>query len=199
MHSSRQMKNFVWVISICSLAFSACARADTPAPPYQYVAVSQHIGWVYFLMVPRQLSGQSPRDRFLNPDGFGVAYQLLPDGTSKELWRTDGWYSYEVFLSINGEDLVAMGPWNELPGPKSDDVALSFFHRGKLVRKYNVLELVRDKSKIIESVSHYSWRDRKGGASFDTSDTFSVKTCDGLTYDFDSKSGSIKYVHSVYP
>jgi hypothetical protein len=178
------------------LALAGCARADTPSPPYQYVSVSSGISWFYFTMVPKQHPEKSGRDRFLASDGFGVAYELLRDGNSKELWRSSGWYSFEVHLSPNGEDLVAMGPWNELPGPKATDVALTFFHRGQFVKQYTVLELVRDRSKIRKSVSHYSWRDDGHRASFDVPETFSAGTCDGLTYDFDPKTGAIKYVHS---
>lgn len=189
------MKFYALVIA-CSLALAPFAHGDMPAAPHQYVSVSPRLGWFYFTMIPEQHPELSSRDRFLNPDGFGIAYELQRDGSSKELWRTSGWYSFEVYLSLDGEDLVAMGPWNELPGPKTADVALKIFHRGVLVKQYTVLELVRDRTKLKRSVSHYSWQGEAPYASFDTMDSFSVKTCDGLKYDFDPKTGAIKYVHS---
>lgn len=122
--------------------------ADSPAMPFPYVAAGMG-GTTYFKMIPRTDGKWG--------EGIGIAYRLRRDGSDEELWRTDGWYSFEVFLSYDGEYLVAMGPWNMGSEPSKEDLAVAFYHKGKLLRQYSTADLVKDKSKVPASVSHYMW------------------------------------------
>ena len=87
-------------------------------------------------------------------NGLGIAYRVRQDGTDEELWRTEGWYSFEVYLSFDGNYLVAMGPWSEGREPKKEDLAVAFYAKGKLLKQYSTTDLVRDKRKVVQSVSH---------------------------------------------
>lgn len=171
--------------------------ADTPAPPSPYVTTASFRS-VYFKMMPR------PSTDWSRHDGFGIAYRLRPDGTDEELWRTEGWYSFEVFLSSFGQHLVAMGPWSEGKEPEAKDLAVSFYGNGKLLKQYSTADLVKNKSKVLRSESHYMWLDRDvkqrtgrrsdpdSGPRLAWNDTFILKTCDGILYEFDIKTGEIK-------
>jgi hypothetical protein len=179
----------------CALAMTASSLlADSPAPQVPYVAVAPR-GAAYFKMIPREAKWG---------DGFGIAYRLRRDGSDEELWRTDGWYSFEVFLSYDGDYLVAMGPWSIGHEPSKEDLAVAFYRRGKLLRQYSTADLVKDKSKVRASVSHYMWlardierfpetkKDPESELSVSWDNTFRLKTCDGIVYEFDMTTGEIK-------
>lgn len=170
--------------------------ADSPAPPFPYITTTSP-GYTYFRMVPRLDSEPG------HPTGFGIAYQVGLNGVDEELWRTEGWYSFEVFLSSDGDYLAAMGPWNMGREPKKEDLAVSFYRKGKLLKRYSVDDLVKDKTKVLPSVSHYMWlaRDTERLSDKKSSDTelrlsrdniFHLKTCDGIIYEFDMTTGGIK-------
>jgi hypothetical protein len=153
---------------------------------------------VYFKMVPRLSIRWDP------PDGVGTAYRVRADGSDEILWRTEGWYSFEVFISRDGMYLVAMGPWNEGTEPKKEDMAVAFYREGKLLKQYSTADLVKDKSKVLASISHYRWLardvDRMAEGKRDPDaelriigvNTFRLKTCDAITYEFDLTTGEIK-------
>ena len=73
---------------LIALSAAGNLRADTPVAPFAFVAPSLS-GMYFFEMIPPQWN--SSKDGLLD-NGRGVAYQLLRDGSQKELWRTDGWY-----------------------------------------------------------------------------------------------------------
>lgn len=176
--------------------FCSGLRGDTPPAAFAHITTGFG-GMLYFRMIPRANTGLDWRD------GYGIAYRVKPDGSDQELWRTEGWYSDEVFLSDDGRSLVAMGPWNWGDAPKREDVAVSFFRDGKLLKRYSTADLVKDTSKILKSVSHYQWlaRSTEGKPLFGTSDPeaqvhisrsmFYLKTCDGILYEFELTTGNI--------
>ena len=100
--------------------------------------------------------------------------------------------------------LVAMGPWNEGTEPKKEDMAVAFYREGKLLKQYSTADLVKDKSKVLASISHYRWLardvDRMAEGKRDPDaelriigvNTFRLKTCDAITYEFDLTTGEIK-------
>jgi hypothetical protein len=63
---------------------------------------------------------------------------------------------------------------------------------------------VKDKSKVRASVSHYMWlardierfpetkKDPESELSVSWDNTFRLKTCDGIVYEFDMTTGEIK-------
>jgi hypothetical protein len=179
----------------CVFATAVCSLwADMPAPQIPYVTAAPG-GEAYFKMIP------SPDGKW--GDGFGIAYRLREDGTDVELWRTKGWYSHEVFLSVDGEYLVVMGPWNRGHSPNPEDLAVAFYRRGTLLRQYSTAQLVKDGSKVFTTASHYRWlardlerytkvkKDPESELRIIWKNTFRLKTCDGILYDFDITTGEI--------
>jgi len=152
---------------------------------------------MFFLMIPDGNDG--PKGI-----GHGVAYQLSWGGEMKEMWKVDGWYSHEVFLSIDGHYLVRMGTWNFGQGVKPGDLAVAFYEDGRLLRSYSTADLVKDPTKVIVTSSHYFWLardDRQGLARLsqaelsprldDDSRSFTLSTVDGVKYWFDIATGRI--------
>lgn len=166
--------------------------ADSPARPIPYVATSAEGGSRFYFRMSPDL-----RDPSNETKASGVAYEIQPNGKDKVLWRTSGWYSFNVFLSWNAEYLAALGPWNEGREPKKEDVAITFFRNGKLLKQYSTVDLVRDLSKVRVTASHYDWLawhilpvglDAVPRVMIDT---FYLKTCDGIVYEFDMTTGAI--------
>lgn len=200
------MKKLILLTLFCGMQ---PVHADSPALPIAYVTAAYR-GQYLFMMKPKldEKSEQLPNGEKTYgtkyDDGAGIAYEVLPLGGFREIWRTDGWYSFEVFLAIDGLHLVRMGPWNGGHEPQPDDLAVAFYREGKLIRKYSTVDLVKDKSKIQRSTSHYFWlaRDdfnsRSGnepaidvGPKLGWDGIFSLKTIDGISYRFDVTSGEI--------
>lgn len=187
------------------LLISVDLLADTPAAPFSYVTASWS-GMCYFEMIPPVWS--TTKSSFLD-SGHGIAYRLLRDGSQKELWRTDGWYSIRVFLAEGGTFLVRLEPVKEGQRCSHDDLALAFYKDGLLMRQYSTADLVKNSEKIVRTVSHFYWLasdtqrlegERVGGRDIDAdaepklflNNTFRIKTCDGLVYVFDVTSGNLK-------
>ncbi|MCB1275268.1 hypothetical protein [Prosthecobacter sp.] len=183
----------------CWITF-ASAFADSPAPPVPRVFTSESGSGVFFTMVP----ARHGKDFKVEREAFGVAYKMDDEGKFKELYRTEGWYSFSVFISRDGQYLVRMGPWSVGREPAQDDLAVAFYKDGKLLKEYSTAELVRDKSKVVATVSHYFWQ---APSPLDDSVTaaerlrlrlhlgydneFQIHTIDGWTYTFDVTSGKI--------
>jgi hypothetical protein len=185
--------SFLCVV-VVSLLLSQSSRADEPMSPYS-LAVASRSGRCFFKMVPYK--GELQEKKYvITREAFGVAYTFDMDGNFKELWKTSGWYSFEAFLSDDGQYLVRMGPWNGGHEPKKGDLAVAFYKNGKLLKEYSVVDLVKDKSKIQATVSHYFWLDRAmgpgAGPGLEWDNVFHLKTIDGIMYQFDATTGEIK-------
>ncbi|WP_144391801.1 hypothetical protein [Pleionea sediminis] len=187
-----------------SLVYLICVpllKADSPARPFPLAFTSENSSDVVFTMVPRRYD----REYEVEKEAFGVAYKVQEDGTLKELYRTKGWYSSSVFVSRNGRYLVRMGPWSVGMEPAKEDLAIAFYEEGKLLEQYSTADLVKDKSKVVPTVSHYFWQapspmdDEVTEAErlrlrlhLDYTNTFELHTIDGWTYTFDVTTGKIK-------
>jgi len=189
------MKSLLTIATVLGLLVVR-VPADMPAPPRAYVTAGPW-GEIYFKMLP------SAKDRWNQRDGQGIAYRVRADGPDEELWRTEGWYSFEIFLSHDGRHLVAMGPWNSGNEPSKEDLAVAFYRDGKLLKQYSTAELVKDRSKVSRSISHYRWlardseylsakKDPEAQLRLSWENTFRLKTCDGIVYEFDVTNGEIK-------
>jgi hypothetical protein len=174
------------VISILLLQSS---RADTPMPPSSpFVIVSQD-GQCFFKMIPGK--GKWQENKYVvTRMSFGVAYSIDENGNFKELWKTSGWYSSQVFLSDDGQYLVRMGPWNSGNEPKKGDLAVAFYKNGNLLKEYFTTDLVKDKSKVKATASHYFWL--ATDPKLDGDNVLQLKTMDGIMYQFDATTGEIK-------
>jgi hypothetical protein len=166
------------------------------------LAFASDFGSSIFTMVPRQFGEASKVKKAL-----GVAYLVQWDGSLKELYRTEGWYSFEVFISSDGKYLVRMGDTGSGNTPRKEDLAVAFYQNGKLNKEYSTADLVTDNSKIVPSDDGgYVWRYQgprqdNGEISdlgllrfrlhLDRDNKFKIYTIDGWTYTFDATTGEI--------
>jgi hypothetical protein len=176
------------------------SSADSPAPPTPRVMVSAS-GRYFFSILPPHWNDKGQITR----QPLGTAYELQDNGSFRTLWRVTGWYAFQCFLSDDGRYLVRMGDWAFGHEPSKEDLAVAFYDRGKLLREYSTAELVKDKTKVVTTVSHYFWlaseaarfgpgRDEKHYEPPPTldDDKFLLKTCDGIEYRFDVTTGKIE-------
>jgi hypothetical protein len=166
--------------------------ADSEAMPWAWMKTSAN-GRYCFKMVPPKwhLKGDAVvTDR----KAYGVVYRLADDGQLVELWRTSDWYSFEVYLSDDGTHLVRIGPWAR-DQEKHTDLAVAFYDRGRLLKEYQVRELLKAPDKAVNSVSHYEWRPvRQSKPTGFKDDGFHLVMADHTSYSFDLATGAITTV-----
>ena len=124
-------------------------------------------------------------------ESFGVTYKITEGGEFKEVWRAEGWYTFEEYLSEDGRYFVRFGPWAS-DQENHTDLAVAFYDRGKLIKEYQVKELIRKHELLENSVSHYMWRpviQTEPNGFYDVS--FHLTMIDKTTYRFDYKTGEI--------
>lgn len=186
---------------LCLLASSASpVLADSPAELRPYVTTAGYGSYV-FKMLPatwRREGERYVKDR----EAFGVAYELDEKGDLIELWRTEGWYAFQVFLSDDCRYLVRMGVWPTIK-EEYTDVAVAFYDRGKLVKSYEVRDLLKRPHLIEYSTSHYDWKPQKQTvpngiekdhlfhADYPQGDCFHLVMIDKTAYRFDLATGDI--------
>lgn len=164
--------------------------ADSPAMPIPYVEPSEY-GSFYFAMIPEKGTFENGAYKIETP-AFGVMYQLLEDGNSAEIWRTEGWYAFRVYLSSNGEYLVRMGNWASGKEPSKEDLAVAFYHKGSLLRKYSTSDLIKRKRSVQRTVSHYFWQSNdQEYPRMEYQKKFLLKTIENRVYKFDTTTGEV--------
>lgn len=189
----RHIRSCLFITSLCAAIAPATSLADQERTPQPRVFAATE-GHVAFAMLPPE---RDAKTGLFRPGGRGIAYALQKDGGLKEIYRTEGWYAYEVFLSPDGRYLVRLGDWHRGRAPAKDHLAVAFYREGKLIKQYMVLDLLKDPAKVRSSVSHYFWRPDEGGdgprpelADWDLS--FTLQTVEAWEYVFDLKTGAIK-------
>jgi hypothetical protein len=129
----------------------------------------------------------------------GIAYVLDKNGELQELWRMEGSYHYEGYISNDGRYLVGLGPRGGDDTEKYSDQAIALYDRGKLLKDYRVNELIKDVTKLEHSVSHYQWRPAKqtqptGFHLFWEQTSFHLVLVDKTAYSFEIATGKITAV-----
>lgn len=178
------------IIALATLATMPIATlADSPAAPRPWVATSEH-GDFFFKMVPPKWKEEG--DKYVvEREPFGVTYKISDDGKFEEVWRTEGWYTFEGYLCEDGRYFVRFGPWAS-DQENHTDLAIGFYDRGKLLKEYQVKELIRKPDLLEDSVSHYMWRpatQTKPNGFY--GGTFHLVMIDKTTYSFDYETGEI--------
>ena len=110
----------------------------------------------------------------------------------RDLWKVR-WFAFPSQLVImdNGLGLVRLGPW-ATRFQDLGDLAVAFYQQGRSVREYQVADLVRDRSKLIRTASHYFWIDREYATALSEDQRrFSIFTLDGRSYHFDTSNGDL--------
>lgn len=179
-----------WIIAVVFAVLPfRMAIADSPADPFPWVTLSER-GDYLFKMVPAKWH-QNGDDFVIDRKPFGVAYKITDAGEFAEMWRTEGWYTFEAKLSEDGQYLVRFGPWAS-DQEKHTDLAIAFYHQGKLIKQYQVRELITNPELLEESVSHYRWvptiQTKPNGFY---GGTFHLVLVDKTSYSFDYETGEI--------
>ncbi len=116
---------------------------------------------------------------------YGVDWQGKT-GRRKKLWVMDGQFEV-VCLSNDGEHLVASQATNSLPlDYEKDEVMLSFFRCGGLIREIRLRQLITDFSKLQRANSGYHWGKYLG---LNAAGYYVVETAEGRKILFDLKTG----------
>lgn len=163
------------------LSFALSAMADTPAPPRDYMKVTENEKYVFVMLAPpiKWVSKDTELRKTYKDSGL-----YRNDGSSKPLWAVY-WYSFSVYPSSDGRHIVRMGPW----ATSVDDLALAFYENGKELKQYLIRDLIKDEMKLQRTVSHFFWR--KEARFNDKDGTILIETTDGQQYLFSVTTGEI--------
>lgn len=171
-----------WFYLVVSCCLASLVLADTPADPYAYVT-STDSGKYFASVVPALM--KEPHWDVVLREAYISIKECQDDGSFKELWRIKDFYSFRVFLSSDAKFLVAIGPWNMGDKPSKEDIALSFYKEGKLMRNFSTAEIIDDPAKVSVSVSHYQWQDYSDPQYPRLEDhLFEIKTTEGRVVAF---------------
>lgn len=181
---------FSLLLSLHILAmFPSASFADSPAPPVPLFTTSERGDFV-FKMVPGKYRFEGEKVITVR-EPYGVAYSMDQDGNLAEMWKTEGWYAFKVYLSDDGRYLVRMGLWaGDQEG--HSDLAVAFYDKGKLLREYRVRDLLKERDVLEYSVSHYMW-----GAAIQSEPvgfkglTFKLTMIDKTAYSFAFDTGQV--------
>ena len=157
---------------------------DRERPPYPHV-VANRMGDAFVRFdLPADEAGNESRCRV-------TAFKVSQDGKDDVLWKTEGWYAHECWLSGDGHLLTRMGPWSRGSEPHEDDLAVAFYADGKLLHAWSTRDLVQDDSRITRTSSHYEWRRSADFQSAGEGGRFVLETLDDLRWTFDIATGEI--------
>jgi len=177
------MKRKLTIIIIFLITCPIIIKADDEQSTFPYISVSTS-GKYYFKMIPGQ------NDYYNHDTGTGAMCTLSRDGKETVLWTVTGWYSFRTYPSYDGECLVRLGNWPRGKGPSKDHLAVAFYKKGLLLKRYSTIDLIKDMSKVYPSVSHYEYLcGRSGFDGFNY--LFSLITIDKIQYQFDVRTGDI--------
>lgn len=175
-------------VTVALISAICDGHADSPASPRHWELPTKS-GQYLFEMVPPEFRQEG--DEFIvTREAYGVAYQK--NGKKRtEIWRVEGIYTFQGFLSEDGRYLVAMGPWaSDHEG--LTDVAFTIYDRGQLVKEYLVKDLVKDRASVGRSTSHYEWVPSVQGKETGIyGKTFHLVTIEKDAYTFDLEAGGV--------
>jgi len=186
---------FAGVVVCAAVAWGSPARADIPLPPYSYRHVSPD-GLHVFVMIAPVPTEEDPEGWSEEmADGIREIRRLYTrsglyqsDGSAEPLWTVD-WYAHSVEVASDGVHLIRHGPWASSTGQE----ALSFFAEGRLLRTYQIRELVDLSLMLRRTASHFFWKKR--GRFDDARLEYSLETMDGNRFVFDVRTGEVVSAH----
>ncbi|NQV85903.1 MAG: hypothetical protein HQ492_02380 [Woeseiaceae bacterium] len=155
--------------------------ADSEAMPMPKVFAARTNAF-YFKLIPAADFDEEKSEGFL--------YRVT-DTVDELVYRSDGWYSFDVFVSYDGSYLARSGPWPRHDSPPETMPAVVFYADGKPVKTYYVSDLVKDELKLQHSISHYSWGNSLRWAEDYSPDILEVRTVEDRTIKFDIRSADI--------
>ena len=156
-----------------SITTQAELRADAPLSPPEVKEV-----W-------------SPNKKFcavMEPDpATTTVFRVEGGGKRTKVWTMAGWFRV-AHLADDGEHLVVgNGGINLLPlNVTKDEPMIDFFKRGEHIKTVTLGELLKDRSSLKRTVSHYLWGNYLG---LDENGHYVVETVEGRKLVFDVPTG----------
>jgi hypothetical protein len=164
---------------LCALASSAFTDSEAMPTPMVFASPS---GWSYFKLVP------SPD--FDEKKSQGFLYRVA-DGEDELVYRSDGWFSFNVLVSNDGSYIARRGPWPRSNSPPDKTPAVVFYADGTEVRTYYVSDLVKKKSSLQRSISHYNWGNTLRWAYEEGAGILQVRTVEEKVIKFNIRTAEI--------
>lgn len=161
------------LVAFSALQFSQAARADSPLP-----APSTH-----------QISSYNKKFvAVLDWKAQKTTVYAIQKSKKTKLWQMNGWHQ-NAYLADNGRNFIAFYPGANLLDLdyQPTDVMMTFYDRGKLLRKVRLNEIVANPTpdKFRRTVSHYSWIESYGLVG----DKFVIDTLQKKSLAFDIQTG----------
>ena len=177
------MKYF-YLLIVC---FHIQIYAHTPLPQRAMVTSSTN-GKALFKLIPDKIEIKDGKPQ-VTKKAFGIAYKLNDNGELVEQWQTKGWYTFEVYISDDAKYLVRIGPHSHLQEPSKETLALIFYKKGKLLKKYSTADLADKKINDTFIPNYRFWFYDKVLSNDKT--TFELVTIDNIKFIFDLETGEI--------
>ena len=171
--------NYFAMTLLCALTSSASAdREPMPTPK----VFASPLNSFYLKLVP------SPD--FDEGKSQGFLYRVT-DGEDELLYRSDGWFSFDVLISTDGSYIARRGPWPRYDSPSETTPAVVFYVHGARVKTYYVSDLVDDDSDLQHSISHYRWGGTLRWADDGEPDILQIRTVEDKIVRFNIRSAEI--------
>lgn len=143
------------VLVVLILCVPTCLMADTEARPRSWMETTQDGQHVFVMlgahgMRELELMGEYDTDV---PDDYTTSGLYSIDDFSKPLYSID-WYAYSADVSADGRYVVRHGPWARSTG----DLAVAFYDNGRLLREYEIGDLILMPAPWDHTVSHFFWK-----------------------------------------
>lgn len=187
------MKNILRFCLLCSiLLIPVLALADSERAPIAYTQTSPNEQFLFVMNFPEwatrfgYISAEEKAREQQIKSRYRQSGLYRNDGSTTPLWTVD-WYASSVLISSDGVHLITRGPWASTSG----DEALTFFANGKMLRSYQINDLVGfiDSFFLPRTVSHFTWE--KSRSLDDEKQTLTLVTLNEDTYMFDITTGEI--------
>ena len=169
------------VISLMAMiSLAEMCHADSPLPP------------------PERKTIWSANKRFfavMEPDKqITTVFRTTPAQPAEKVWSMYGWFRVAA-LTDDGEHLVTGYDGMDLVPLDYDkqQVMLYFFKRGELLNHVTLDQIIRDKSRLRRTVSHYAWGRFVG---LDESGRYVIETVEGRRIGFDAATGKPEALES---
>ncbi len=169
------------------LLLPLAASADDEASNTPRVFAGRY-GNCYAKAVPAEPYGQK-----------GTTKVFMVESGADRLVHTYNWYAQQVFLECNvatpGKPVAVavarLGPWHRGRRASASDLAIAFYHGGKLVKKYATLDIAGSLDNVSTSVSHFQVFEHTDGYLWRSGNeyAFHARTTDGRRLAFDAASG----------
>jgi len=146
-------------LTVLLAVLGSAVRADKEAPPFSFTEKTADGKYIFVMLAPEERLGSWNDETCARIQRIRETYKVSglyrADNPHEPLWTVD-WYAFDVVPISDGHHLIRWGGWAWSRAPEWP--AVGFYADGKLLRDYNVSDLVSWPSLMPHSVSHFTWR-----------------------------------------